>query len=146
MKDIERGRDTGRGRSRIPVGTLMWDSILGLQDMTWAKGRCSTTEPPRHPTKQTLDCFLTYLNTKLEFPSLCKVRSVTIKCYFGQFNMSVNTLGPDPFSLTWKWSRQIFKAKNTDWEPPASPVCALTGCKAGLAPDSTRHPPCTFLW
>ena len=34
MRDTERqsGRDTGRGRSRLPVGSLMWDSILGLQD------------------------------------------------------------------------------------------------------------------
>ena len=27
----ERGRDTGRGRSRLHAGILMWDSILGLQ-------------------------------------------------------------------------------------------------------------------
>ena len=25
----ERGRDTGRGRSRLHAGSLMWDSILG---------------------------------------------------------------------------------------------------------------------
>ena len=32
----ERGRDIGRGRSRLPVGSPMWDSIsiLGLQDHT----------------------------------------------------------------------------------------------------------------
>ena len=31
--------------------SLMWDSILGLQDHTLsqAKGRCSTTEPLKHP-------------------------------------------------------------------------------------------------
>ena len=28
----QRGRDTGRGRSRLHAGSLMWDSILGLQD------------------------------------------------------------------------------------------------------------------
>ena len=28
----ERGRDTGRGRSRLHAGSPMWDSILGLQD------------------------------------------------------------------------------------------------------------------
>ena len=28
----ERGRDTGRGRSGIPAGSPMWDSIPGLQD------------------------------------------------------------------------------------------------------------------
>ena len=29
------------------VGRLKWDSIPGPQDHDWAKGRCSTTEPPR---------------------------------------------------------------------------------------------------
>ena len=28
----ERHRDTGRGRSRLHAGRLIWDSILGLQD------------------------------------------------------------------------------------------------------------------
>ena len=32
MKDTERGRDTGRGRSRLHTGSPMWDSIPGLQD------------------------------------------------------------------------------------------------------------------
>ena len=32
MRDTERGRDIGRGRSRIPVGSLMWDLIPGLWD------------------------------------------------------------------------------------------------------------------
>ena len=34
MKDIERerGRDIGRGRSRLPAGSPMWDLILGLRD------------------------------------------------------------------------------------------------------------------
>ena len=34
MRDThrERGRDTGRGRNRLHTGSLMWDSIPGLQD------------------------------------------------------------------------------------------------------------------
>ena len=28
----ERGIDIGRGRSRLPMGSLMWDSISGSQD------------------------------------------------------------------------------------------------------------------
>ena len=32
MRDTEKGRGTGRGRSRLPVGIPMWDSILGPQD------------------------------------------------------------------------------------------------------------------
>lgn len=30
----ERSRDTGRGRSRLHAGSLMWDSIPGLQHHT----------------------------------------------------------------------------------------------------------------
>ena len=32
MRDTERGRDVGRGRSRLHAGSLMQDSIQGLQD------------------------------------------------------------------------------------------------------------------
>ena len=32
MRERERGRDTGRGRSRLHAGSLMWDLILGIQD------------------------------------------------------------------------------------------------------------------
>ena len=42
----ERGRDTGRGRTRLPVGRPTWDSI---PITTWAKGRHSTTKSPRSP-------------------------------------------------------------------------------------------------
>ena len=45
----ERGRDVGRGRSRLPAGTLMWDLIPGLQDRALSQGRRSTAEPPRCP-------------------------------------------------------------------------------------------------
>ena len=32
VTERERGRDTGRGRNRLPAGSLTWDSIPGLQD------------------------------------------------------------------------------------------------------------------
>ena len=32
MRDTERGRDIGRGRSRLPAISLMWDSIPGPWD------------------------------------------------------------------------------------------------------------------
>ena len=31
-RERERGRDTGRERSKLHAGNLMWDLILGLQD------------------------------------------------------------------------------------------------------------------
>ena len=47
MRDTERSRDTGRGRSRLHAGSPVWDSIPGLQDH--AEGRPQTAEPPRDP-------------------------------------------------------------------------------------------------
>ena len=40
MRDTERkrGRDTGRGRSRLHAGSPTWDLILGLQDHQAAGG------------------------------------------------------------------------------------------------------------
>ena len=35
MRDTYRGRDTGRERSRLPAGSPMWDSIVGLDPGTW---------------------------------------------------------------------------------------------------------------
>ena len=50
MRDRERGRDTGRGRSRLHAGSLMWDSNLGLQDRALgqrqAPNRCATQGSP----------------------------------------------------------------------------------------------------
>ena len=51
-----RGRNTGWGRSRLHAGSPTWDSIPGPWIMTWAKGRRSTTEPPRL-LSHTLHCF-----------------------------------------------------------------------------------------
>ena len=48
-KHAERGRDVGRKRGRFTSGSLMQDLIPGPWIMTWAEGRCSTTEPPRCP-------------------------------------------------------------------------------------------------
>ena len=46
MKDIERerkrrrGRDTGRGSSRLHGGSSTWDSIQGLQDHALGYRQC----------------------------------------------------------------------------------------------------------
>ena len=37
-RDTERGRDTGRGRSRLHAGSLTWDSIPGVQITPQAEG------------------------------------------------------------------------------------------------------------
>ena len=46
QRERERGRDTGRGRSRLHAGSPTWDSIPGLQDcipgQRQAPNRCAT--------------------------------------------------------------------------------------------------------
>ena len=42
--ETERGRDTGRGRSRPHAGSLTWDLILGLQSQALGSRRRYTTE------------------------------------------------------------------------------------------------------
>ena len=37
MRDTERGRDIGRGRSRLPERIPMWDSIPGPRDHALSK-------------------------------------------------------------------------------------------------------------
>ena len=45
-RERERGRDTGRGRSRLPAGSLTWDLIPGLQHHALGRrqalNRCAT--------------------------------------------------------------------------------------------------------
>ena len=56
MRDTqkERGRDTGRGRSRLHAGSPMWDSFPGLQDHTLSQkaDRHLTVEQPRPPNNK----------------------------------------------------------------------------------------------
>ena len=49
MRDTQRGRDIGRGRSRLHAGSPMWDSIPDSRITSRAEGRCQTAEPPRDP-------------------------------------------------------------------------------------------------
>ena len=51
MRDTERGRDTGkgRGRSRLPPGSLMWLSIPKLQDHALSPRQSPTTKPSKRP-------------------------------------------------------------------------------------------------
>ena len=46
---IERGRDTGRGRSRLHAGSPMWDLIPGLQDHALGRRQHQTAGPPGLP-------------------------------------------------------------------------------------------------
>ena len=54
-RERERGRDTGRGGSRLHAGSPMWNSIPDSRIMPWAEGRPSTAEPSGVPN---LDTFL----------------------------------------------------------------------------------------
>ena len=47
MRDTEREADTGRRKSRLHVGSPMWDSILGPCDHTLSQSK--DTQPLSHP-------------------------------------------------------------------------------------------------
>ena len=49
MRDRERGRDAGRGRSRLYQGARCGTRSLDSRITLWAKGRSQTTEPLRDP-------------------------------------------------------------------------------------------------
>ena len=51
ITDRERGRDIGRGRSRLPAGAQCGTWSQNPRIMIWAEGRCSTTGPCRHPPR-----------------------------------------------------------------------------------------------
>ena len=86
-RHTERGRDLVRGRGRLPVGSLMWDLISGLQDHVLSQDRCLTTEQPSHPQKICLDAsdsvsFLVKRSTDV-FWNLCPL-SAAIQCRLPQ--------------------------------------------------------------
>ena len=73
MKDTERGRDIGRGRSRLPVGILMQDSIPGPQDHDLSQ-RQMPNHWARHP--RVLPFFgksSVTLQSWVKNPSMCAV-------------------------------------------------------------------------
>ena len=47
MRDTERGRDTGRGKSSLPTVSLMWDLIPGPWDHDLSQ--MQTLKPLSHP-------------------------------------------------------------------------------------------------
>ena len=54
----ERGRDIGRGRSRLPWGAQCGTRSQDPGVTLWAKCRCSTAEPPRCPRKRVFEIHL----------------------------------------------------------------------------------------
>ena len=65
MIDIERGRDTGRRRSRLHVGSLTWDLTPGLQDR--APGPKAGAKPLSHPGIPVVENFKTIIKSSQSF-------------------------------------------------------------------------------
>ena len=58
MRDIERGRDIGRERSRVHAGSPTVTQSRVSRITPWAKGKHLTAEPPRDPLHIYLErCF-----------------------------------------------------------------------------------------
>ena len=86
-RDREWGRDTGRGRSRLHAGSLMWDSILELQDhvLSW---------------RQVLNCWATWAAL---FPSILFGPLVCCKRPLSNRRTQFSgPLHPTPM-ISWKW-------------------------------------------
>ena len=60
----ERGRDIGRGRSRLLAGGPMWDFVPGPRITPWAEAKRSNTEPPRRPYMSSFECAMGFSNSK----------------------------------------------------------------------------------
>ena len=51
MRDTETGRDTGRERSRLPAGSLVWDSIPDPGSRPEAKADAQPVSNPGIPSQ-----------------------------------------------------------------------------------------------
>ena len=60
MRDIERGRDTGRGRSRLLAGSPMWDSILVSEIKPWAAGGAKLLSHRGNPRTALIQILITF--------------------------------------------------------------------------------------
>ena len=83
MKDTERGRDTGRGRSRLHAGSLMQDSISEPRDHA-----LSQRQMPNHWATQASHGNSYSLNFTLVTSSHSFGFNITYKC--------PNALSPEP--------------------------------------------------
>ena len=64
MRDTERGRDTGREEAGSLQGARCGTGSRDPSITPWAKGRCSTTEPPKCPIYAHFDYCFSYLPLK----------------------------------------------------------------------------------
>ena len=114
MRDThrERGRDTGRGRSRLHAGSLLWDLITSLQDHALGWTWCKTDEPPMLPKHW---CFLMWISLKITMTWYCWIPSSARnkqlakwqKCGFPNFAMWLPWKGSlllNPWICHWKSS------------------------------------------
>ena len=67
-RHTERGRDIGKGRSRLPVRNLMWDSILGPQDHDLSRRKTLSHWAIRCPMRRAYLESVLIVNT-LSFPN-----------------------------------------------------------------------------
>ena len=120
--ETHRDRDTGRGRSRLHAGSLMWDLIPGLQDYTLGQrlNRWVTQVSPqdRHltgwatqgPDISLLMAVKTNMTLNFQWPWMFMVSPWEGAWVIGQEQRKLNGQG---WEEIWKWS---FKENtNQEW-------------------------------
>ena len=122
-RERERGRDTGRGRSMLHAGSLMWDSIPGLQDHALGQRQMLNC----WATQVSLNYFIlnkplmlykhwcSYVENKNNF------QLTWLQFYTQLFKMSLGHLGgsDDLISaqviISWSWDQAPHQASGSAW-------------------------------
>ena len=88
MRDTERDRDIGRGRGRLPAGSLMQDWIPGPQDHDLSQRQMLNTEPLRRPTGN-VNVFIYLSIYSFTKPLLSCLKCLSIKLSLPKMNKKI---------------------------------------------------------
>ena len=75
-KEKERGRDMGRGRSRLPLGISIWASIPELQNQALSLKQSSTAEASCIPMNILQNHFLSVFPKTVSWVWFCRKESL----------------------------------------------------------------------
>ena len=142
MRDTERSRDIGRGRSRLPAGSLMRDSIPGPRDHNLSQRQMRNHSAIQAPQEQCLIKIKAF-----SFPLIPKAQSAFSSSH--KIAMKSNKT----YRLFWTWEAQSVKPSTLDfssghdlrvvWSNPMSDF--TLGMEPALeslsAPPSALHTP-----
>ena len=92
MKDTERGGAIGRERSRLPVGSMMWNLIQDPRIMNCDKG--SITEPPRSPHSSDfkINYITIFISSRFMIFRFCSLIIISSLCFVYRLIRNLNLI------------------------------------------------------